>query len=149
MNYDLRRDKVIWACLAIAAAGLALIFAPAPPRTIAPFPPTPAPTFGPATPVEAPKGLARVAPMFDLSDLPAVPPPVVPPPDPAVELKRFRFAGAALAGERRSALFDAGGDVRVLKTGDLLAGFALHQIDSDRTVFIKDGLEVVLPLAPP
>lgn len=154
MTYDPGRDKVVLISAAFAAAGVALMILPPRSPPIARFPVAMeavaerAATTGLAPAVETPTDLSRLAAMFDLSDLPATPPRTLRPSDPAAELKRFRFAGAALAGERRSALFDAGGDVRTLRAGDALAGFILNQIESDRAVFVKDDLEVVLPLAP-
>lgn len=154
MIYDPTRDKVLWISAAAAAFGVALMILPAPSRSIAPFPappettPEPPLATDPAPAIDARTDLARLTAMFDHSDLPAVPPPIIPPPDPAAELKRFRFAGAAIGGERRAALFDANGDVRTLKAGETLEGFILNRIESNEAVFVKDDLEVVLPLTP-
>jgi hypothetical protein len=154
MIYDPRRDKVLWISAAVAAFGVALLILPAPSPAIAPFPAAPQTTAeprlatDPAPAIDTRTDLVRLTAMFDHSDLPAAPPPVMPPPDPAAELRRFRFAGAAIGGERRAALFEANGDVRTLGAGEALAGFVLNRIESNEAVFVKDGLEVVLPLTP-
>lgn len=156
----------------IAALGAALLLTPAPRRVVPPFAaplPADAATTSeraskarPAEPQETapsqsallisspPSPYAKLAAAFDLSALPAPVAPLPPPPDPAAELKRYRFVGSAAAGERQRALFDAGGDVRALGVGDALADFVLTRIDPGAAVFVKDAIEVRLPLhAPP
>ncbi|HBK93296.1 MAG TPA: hypothetical protein DDZ68_16670 [Parvularcula sp.] len=142
MTYDPFGDKVLWICAAVASAGVALAVVPAPTLRIDPFPPkSPA-----AVDLAAPVNLDLLAVMFDHSDLPAALPPAVPPPDPAADLKRFRFAGSASDGRTVTALFEAGGVVQLVKKGEMLAGFVLSEIESARAVFVKDDIEVVLPL---
>lgn len=147
-----RRDHIAFGLAAIlAAGGGALLVIPAPRRDVPPFAPpaaeteiAPADTVAPSERIPTP--YERLTDRFDLSSLPAPAPPVLPPPDPAAELKRFRFAGSAAAGERQKALFEGNGEIRSLGLGDDLAGFRLMRIDRNAAFFSNEELEVALPL---
>ncbi len=139
------KDPGLIATLAAAIVAGALALIPAPQRDIPPF--ASAINADAASAENGDADLTRLAQVFDHANLPAPAPPVVPPPDPAAELKRYRYLGSAAAEDRQRALFQANDAVRVLAPGEALEGFALTRIDRGGAVFVKDGVEVVLPLS--
>jgi hypothetical protein len=145
MIASILKDSVLVAALAAAIAGRALALIPAPQQDIPPFAPAIGADAASAETRDA--DLTRLAQVFDHANLPAPEPLVVPPPDPAAVLKRHRYLGSAAAEERQRALFELGGAVRVLAPGEALEGFSLTRIDRDGAVFVKDGVEVALPLS--
>lgn len=152
MTGGVLKDPVLLAALAAATAGLALALFPPPLWEIAPFAfdaPAGAASIAPEIAGEAAADLTRLAQFLELTDLPPPTPPVVPPPDPAAALKRFRYLGGAAAEGRQRALFDGDGLIRSLAPGETLEGFALIRIERDGAVFLKEDLEVILPLIVP
>lgn len=134
-----------------ASAGLILFFIPAPHNSVAP---SPDPrkvdeTLAAEGNVEGESNVAIIqslAKKFDLSDLPAPLAPEPPPPDPAAELKRYRFLGSAISGENVRALFEGNGAVYSINIGDQLAGFTLSRIEVRGAVFRRNEFAVELPL---
>ena len=145
----LLRERIFIVASLASMGGLLLALWPTPHLVIQPFAPPP----GPGT--ERPSGellandaadLTRLGGFFSLASLPAPAPPVLPPPDPAAALKRHRYLGAAAAGERQRALFEEDGAARSLQIGETLADFALSRVEPGQAVFVRDGLEIALPL---
>lgn len=95
-----------------------------------------------------------LAARFDRSDLPEPQPPesqetanaAPPPPDPTEVLQRYRYLGMADADGRGAAVFEYGGDTKLLKQGGQLEGFTLATFDAVSAVFELNGREVRLSL---
>lgn len=145
MTRTILKDPVLIIAIAAATAGGTLALSPPPRWDVPPFASDDAHHSAEVSGAAA--DLTRLARLFDLADLPSPAPPIVPPPDPAAALKRYRYLGSAAAGDRERALFSADGAVRVLAPGEALEDFALTHIDREGAVFVKDGVEVVLPLS--
>jgi len=145
MTRPFPKDPVLIFALAAATAGGALALSPPPRWDVPPFASDDAHHSAEADSGAA--DLTRLARLFDLANLPPPAPPIVPPPDPAAALKRYHYLGNAAAGDRQRALFEVGGSVRVLAPGEALEGFSLTRIDHDSAIFVKDEVEVALPLS--
>ncbi|MEQ8936350.1 MAG: hypothetical protein RIE56_11225, partial [Amphiplicatus sp.] len=120
----------------------------------------PSPSLAPSTPPmmiseRAPASLdaqdaARLTALFDLSRLPA---PVAAlarevQTDPAVQLRRYVFAGGADSGGRSRALFEKDGAVTALAPGEDLEGFILVKFDAAGAEFERDGVVAMVSSLP-
>ena len=140
-----RLIAVLSAVMAIIAAGLQFF----PLKSLA------RETVQPETPAsETAVSFTALADRFDASTLPApvIPEPVTPPPppDPAAQLKRYRFIGLAKSEARAAGVFERDGAVLVVAVGDELEGFSLAGLSGASARFINgDAMEAHLPLEKP